>query len=104
MDSPFCDLQELCLELVQSFLTVPKFLFNVVFSMVRSRIMAEANFDPATLSPLQLVGDCYIPALFIVAKDDNFILPSHTEKLFAQYMGDKQKILCEGDHNSVRPR
>lgn len=44
----------------------------------------------------------YIPALFIAAKDDDFILPHHTDKLHEAYSGEKQKLLVEGDHNSRR--
>lgn len=44
----------------------------------------------------------YIPALFIAAKDDDFILPHHTDKLYDKYSGEKQKLLVEGDHNSRR--
>ena len=44
----------------------------------------------------------FIPALFIAAKDDDFIPPHHTDKLYEAYSGEKQKILIEGDHNSAR--
>ena len=36
-------------------------------------------------------------------KDDHFILPHHSKELFANYAGDKQYRLIEGDHNSSRP-
>jgi fermentation-respiration switch protein FrsA (DUF1100 family) len=48
------------------------------------------------------VKDAFIPALFIAAKDDDFILPHHTDKLYNVYAGDKEKILVDGDHNSSR--
>ncbi len=48
------------------------------------------------------VTKAFIPALFIAAKDDDFILPHHTDKLHEKYSGEKQKILAEGDHNSKR--
>jgi len=33
-------------------------LFGVVFNMVRARVIAEANFDPETVSPISVVGEC----------------------------------------------
>ena len=48
------------------------------------------------------VKNAYIPALFIAAKEDDFILPHHTDKLYEAYSGDKEKVLVEGDHNSRR--
>lgn len=48
------------------------------------------------------MNKAFIPALFIAAKDDDFILPHHTDKIYAKYSGEKEKMLVEGDHNSKR--
>lgn len=50
--------------------------------MIKNNVKSEANFTLDDLSPVKIVGDCLIPALFIVAKDDKFILPSHTDILY----------------------
>jgi len=39
----------------------------------------------------------------VAANNDDFIKPHHTEALYKEYAGDKNKILVEGDHNSPRP-
>lgn len=44
----------------------------------------------------------FIPALFIAAKDDDFVMPHHTDILYEKYSGEKQKLLVDGDHNSRR--
>jgi rubrerythrin len=43
-------------------------------------------------------------ALFIAAEGDNFVLPSHSQKIYERYGGGKDLVLVEGDHNSPRPR
>jgi len=50
-----------------------------------------------------MVHQCFIPALFVHAKDDNFVRPHHSETLYERYGGDKNRVLVEGDHNSIRP-
>lgn len=47
---------------------------------------------------------CFIPALFIAGKHDDFISPQHSQQIHDAYAGDKNLILVEGDHNSIRPR
>jgi hypothetical protein len=42
--------------------------------------------------------------LFIYAKDDNFVIPEHSITLYDKYAGDKKILVCEGDHNTVRPK
>lgn len=59
--------------------------------------------DIEKLNPLDFVETCFIPALFIVAKGDDFVRPHHGEALYEKYSGDKNLIRVEGDHNSDRP-
>lgn len=48
------------------------------------------------------VKKAYIPAFFIAAKDDDFINPKHSEKLYKAYAGEKIMKIVEGNHNSER--
>jgi hypothetical protein len=41
--------------------------------------------------------------MFAFAKQDDFILPHHSEELFNLYAGDKTIKSFDGDHNSSRP-
>ena len=43
-----------------------------------------------------------IPVLFIHGKNDDFVKPNHSKKLFKAYAGDKSLILIDGNHNSYR--
>lgn len=105
LDSPFCSLRQLASELAQSdYLTykVPNWLLSGALSVGRFRIKSLCNFDINSLAPEQHVGQSFVPAFFIAAKNDDFIAPHHTEKLFQAYTGDKELTMVEGDHNSPR--
>lgn len=55
------------------------------------------------MNPINYVDKCFIPALFVVAKGDDFVRPYHGESMYDKYAGDKNIIKVEGDHNSERP-
>jgi hypothetical protein len=55
------------------------------------------------MKPIDYVDKCFVPALFIVAKGDDFVRPHHGEELYLKYAGDKNIVRVEGDHNSDRP-
>lgn len=42
--------------------------------------------------------------MFLVAKGDTLISPSHSQKLYNLYRGSKRILMFEGTHNSRRPR
>ena len=54
-------------------------LVNGALKLVRSTIKSKANFDLYDLSPIDHVDKCFIPALFAVANEDDFILPHHAQ-------------------------
>jgi len=72
--------------------------------LVRNSVKSKAHFDMLDLSPIDHVSNCFIPALFAVAKGDDFIKPHHAQQLFEKYAGDKNIVKFEGDHNSGRPK
>ena len=49
---------------------------------VRKSVLAKANFDMNKLNPIDFVDKCFIPALFVVAKGDDFVRPHHGETLY----------------------
>lgn len=55
------------------------------------------------LVPLNYVAKAFIPAFFVVAKDDDFVYPKHGKLLYEKYGGDKVLKEVEGSHNSTRP-
>jgi len=51
-----------------------------------------------------VASSCFVPVLIGHAIDDDFINPHHSDSIFGAYMGDKNIIKFEGDHNSPRPQ
>ena len=112
---------------------VPRMMVNLGLKMIKRTIHNKVKFDINKLSPIDQVGMSFIPVLFVHGEDDSFIGPHHskvcrylcvcvsvsvccvgvcfrvlahiywTQELHAKYAGDKNLILVEGDHNSVRP-
>lgn len=104
LDSPFASLRLLAEDLVQkASARIPAFAVHGVLRFVRASIQKRAGFDIDDVSAISHVQRMYIPALFCVARDDNFIANSHSDKLHAKYAGEKFYLAVDGDHNEVRP-
>jgi len=104
IDSAFSDLNMLVEELARIHSGMPKFIISSAMSFVRKTIQNKAQFDINELSPIKNVQSGYNPSFFVAAKSDRFILPHHTQDLYKKYSGDKNLVLVDGDHNSVRPQ
>lgn len=103
LDSAFTDLKTLAEELCKTYANLPKLVVTGAMAIVRKTIQNKAKFDINNLCPISHVKEAFIPALFVHGKDDSFIKPHHTQKLYDEYSGDKNIVFCEGDHNSTRP-
>merc|ERR1712137_1010259 len=106
LDSPFSDLKVLCEELVDVYANfmVPKWIVSIALQMVRSSIKQHADFDIFELAPIQHVKNSYSPAMFTAAHHDKFVGPHHAKELHALYAGDKNFVMIDGDHNSIRSK
>jgi len=105
LDSPFSSLRDLVIELAQSehiAIHVPTWLLDVVLSFVRMRVKTLADFDIHDLVPLDHVKGSYVPALFVHGREDTFIVPKHSQRLFDNYAGEAEMRLFTGDHNTER--
>jgi pimeloyl-ACP methyl ester carboxylesterase len=103
LDSPFANLRQLAEELAKSYTKLPGFMLSAAISLIRKTIKKKAAFNIDDLNPLDHVSQSFIPVTFIAAKDDTFILPSHTQSLYEKYSGEKTVKIVDGDHNSARP-
>ncbi|CAD8063323.1 unnamed protein product [Paramecium primaurelia] len=105
LDSAFSNLKTLAEELAKQYAQkVPSFAISAGLSMIRKTIQSKANFDIENINPLKNhVSKAFIPAFFIAADEDTFVLPHHTKKLHEAYAGDKNISIVPGDHNSKRP-
>ncbi|KAF7813735.1 Alpha/beta hydrolase fold-5 [Senna tora] len=105
LDSPFSDLVDLMMELVDTYrIRLPKFTVKFAIQYMRKAIQKKAKFDIMDLNTIKVAKCCFVPALLGHAIDDDFIRPHHSDRIFEAYMGDKNIIKFEGDHNSPRPQ
>ncbi|KAK7387819.1 hypothetical protein VNO78_22613 [Psophocarpus tetragonolobus] len=105
LDSPFSDLVDLMMELVDTYkVRLPKFTVKFAIQYMRRAIQKKAKFDIMDLNTIKVAKSCFVPALLGHAIDDDFIQPHHSDRIFEAYMGDKNIIKFEGDHNSPRPQ
>lgn len=105
LDSPFSNLVELMMELVDTYkYPLPKFTVKLAIQHMRKVIKKKASFDIMDLDTIQAAKCCFVPVLFGHATDDDFIHPRHSDLLHESYVGDKNIIKFDGDHNSPRPQ
>ncbi|XP_027933366.1 uncharacterized protein LOC114188900 isoform X1 [Vigna unguiculata] len=105
LDSPFSDLVDLMMELVGTYrVRLPKFTVKFAIQYMRKAIQKKAKFDIMDLNTLKVAKSCFVPALLGHAIEDDFIRPHHSDRIFEAYMGDKNIIKFDGDHNSPRPQ
>ncbi|XWS22427.1 hypothetical protein CRYUN_Cryun29cG0033100 [Craigia yunnanensis] len=105
LDSPFSDLVDLMMELVDTYkFRLPKFTVKYAIQYMRKAIQKKSKFDITDLNTIKVAKSCFVPVLFGHAVDDDFIRPHHSDRIFEAYVGDKNIIKFEGDHNSPRPQ
>ncbi|VVB01193.1 unnamed protein product [Arabis nemorensis] len=105
LDSPFSDLVDLMMELVDTYkFRLPKFTIKFAIQYMRRAVQKKAKFDITDLNTIKVAKSCFVPVLFGHAMDDDFIRPHHSERIYDAYIGDKNIIKFEGDHNSPRPQ
>ncbi|KAI8561445.1 hypothetical protein RHMOL_Rhmol04G0340100 [Rhododendron molle] len=105
LDSPFSDLVDLMMELVDTYkVRLPKFTVKFAIQYMRRAILKKAKFDISELNTIKVAKSCFVPVLLGHAVDDDFIHPHHSDRIFDVYVGDKNIIKFDGDHNSPRPQ
>lgn len=81
LDSPFSKLNDLMLELVQEQqVPIPRALVRLALVMMRRSVKKRAKFDINTISPIDVVGESFVPVLF----GETF--PSAFDVIFSQDM------------------
>lgn len=105
LDSGFYSLKILIEELIGSKIKLPRFIFDKLLKMVKETIREKANFELDIIEPYIYAKNCLVPAFFCHGKDDDFVLPHHSQDLFNEYKGFEKYIeLVKGGHNSMRSR
>lgn len=103
LDSPFYSLKLLIEELTKKRVQLADFVIQTAIDIVSDSIKERAKFDIKNLETSYYAQRCFMPAMFCVAKDDDFVDPHHTKDLYKLYQGERCFVEVEGDHNSLRP-
>ncbi|XP_027186467.1 uncharacterized protein [Cicer arietinum] len=105
LDSAFSNLYNLMMELVDVYkIRLPKFTVKMAVQYMRRVIEKKAKFDIMKLNCILVAPKTFIPVLFGHASDEKFIQPRHSDLISESYVGDKNIIKFDGDHNSSRPQ
>eukprot|EP00929_Paragymnodinium_shiwhaense_P051882 TRINITY_DN26041_c0_g1_i1.p1 TRINITY_DN26041_c0_g1~~TRINITY_DN26041_c0_g1_i1.p1 ORF type:complete len:547 (+),score=105.95 TRINITY_DN26041_c0_g1_i1:96-1736(+) len=110
VDSPFASLRKLAYEVAerQAIQQVvgfqpPGWVVEVALLVVRSRIQALADFDIEEVAPEQFAAECRIPAFYIHAAYDTFLLEHHVRQVYEAHGCEKKYFAqVDGTHNSCR--
>eukprot|EP01102_Stenamoeba_stenopodia_P021298 TRINITY_DN8550_c0_g1_i1.p1 TRINITY_DN8550_c0_g1~~TRINITY_DN8550_c0_g1_i1.p1 ORF type:complete len:556 (-),score=118.22 TRINITY_DN8550_c0_g1_i1:67-1734(-) len=106
LDSPFSNLYQVASELIEHKAHIPKFLApnvaKISLQLLREKIIKKAEFDIKRVSPIDVVRNCKMPALFVSAHKDDIVAPTHSKQLCEQYSGEHKLVMVEGDHNTFR--
>nr|GMD77376.1 Alpha/beta hydrolase fold [Ipomoea batatas] len=105
LDSPFSNLVDLMMEVAgTNAIRLPKFTLKFAIQFMRRSVLKKAKFDITELDTIKVARRCFVPLLLGHAVDDDFIQPHHSDRIFDAYMGEKNIIKFDGDHNSQRPQ
>ena len=72
--------------------------------MIKNSVKKKAGFSLDEIEPLEYAKKCFIPCMFLAAKNDEFVKPHHTQLLYDNYAGEKNLKFDDGDHNSIRSK
>jgi fermentation-respiration switch protein FrsA (DUF1100 family) len=95
-DCPFSDFKDQLRHQIKKELKLPPSLILPIGNLF---LRLRDKYSIADVSPLSVIDQIQHPVLFIHSKQDDFILPSMTETLFARKQGAKTLFLAEnGQH------
>ncbi|CAM9700777.1 unnamed protein product [Ectocarpus sp. 12 AP-2014] len=104
LDSPFCSFKRLARDLVtEGQVNVPGFLVNGALGMLRHSVKKRTRCDLKTVAPITRARHIRCPCLFIAARKDVMVRPSHGADLSEAVGGASLFITCKGSHNTARP-
>merc|ERR1719210_2086925 len=99
LDSAFSSFPVLAQELTtmrEGALGIPQICFQALYGLVRQEVQTRAGFDIEDLLPIKAAPEATSPALFVVSKNDAYVLPHHTYDLHKAWGGmDKFIVTTE---------
>lgn len=81
---------------------VPKSVMKLAMAAIQKSAKKRAEVDLDLLRPIDFVGACSIPALFIAGDNDRYVLPQQSEELVSKYPGPASLLPVKGEHYTPR--
>ena len=103
VDSPFSDFRRVAKEMCLAQVKVPGFLIEGAISIIGKSVYKKNGMKINEIKAIEAVKNCYIPVIFIHARDDDIVKFQHSLDLFQNYAGkDKELKDVYGGHNGKR--
>ncbi|CAM9955954.1 unnamed protein product [Choristocarpus tenellus] len=104
LDSPFASFEALARDLVsQGQINLPNFLLNGALKLLRRSVKKKTRCDLKSINTLERARHVKCPTLFVAARKDTMVRPSHGMHLSDAVTGPSLYVTCKGTHNSTRP-
>lgn len=103
-DSPFASIKALCYDLVHKAApSIPDAAVAIAVRKIRKSVKYRTGFDIVKCDPARRVSAMSAPLLVVHGRDDDFILPRHSDAIKAAYGGSACEVSKPiGNHNSRR--
>ncbi|KAL4129298.1 hypothetical protein PRIC2_005307 [Phytophthora ramorum] len=106
LDSGYASMKEvnegLLKEMQQEGFPVPKAAMKVALTAINRSVRKRTEVEIELLRPLDFVGLCYAPALFVAASNDRYVSKEQSEELASKYAGPSKVLHVEGEHYDTR--
>ena len=104
LDSPFSNLREMLIQIAQNKIKMPSVVISMALSLISGTVKQKIGIDLLDLEPGKVAEKCNIPALFIVAKDDEILPPKSVMDIYNRYKSSKKVLITslEGGHAAER--
>ena len=103
VDSPFSDFRRVAKEMCLAQVSVPGFLIEGAISIIGKKKKKKNGMKINEIKAIEAVKNCYIPVIFIHARDDDIVKFQHSLDLFQNYAGTNKEFKdINGGHNGKR--
>lgn len=103
LDSPFSSIINMVNDASKTYVTLPDFVVEMLFSIVTGSCSDRIGYDLSLLKPIECARNIKeIYSIFVVAKEDKLVLPIRVKEIYDTYQGPKQFQVVDGEHQTSR--
>jgi alpha/beta superfamily hydrolase len=104
LDSPFSCLKGMIEQIGLDKFGMPSFVVKIAMKVISGTVHQKLGVNIFDLQPAKNAAKCNIPALFIVAKNDQILPPMSVMEIYNNYPATKKVIIhsADGGHSSER--